>query len=178
MPTTVKLQCACKKTCLEVVGSPIASVECCCTSCRQAGEKIQCLDGAPQILTEYAATPYVMYRKDRVRFVTGADHLKEIRLSSEAKTRRIVATCCNTPVYLEFKGGHWLSLYGVLWLDGTLPAPQMRTMTSDLPDGLHLPDDIPNAKKQSLGFFGKLFGAWVAMGFRNPKTPQTGELNV
>ncbi len=51
-------------------------------------------------------------------------------------------------------------------------------MTSDLPPGASLPSDIPNAKKQSLGFFAKLFGAWVAMGFRNPKTPAIGETNV
>ncbi|WP_439526583.1 hypothetical protein [Roseovarius mucosus] len=54
----------------------------------------------------------------------------------------------------------------------------MRTMTSDLPEGSTLPDDIPNAKKHSLGFFAKLFAAWVAMGFRSPKTPNTGEINV
>ena len=54
----------------------------------------------------------------------------------------------------------------------------MRTMASDLPVGATLPDDIPNAKNQSLGFFAKLFGAWVAMGFRNPKTPNTGKIDV
>ena len=54
----------------------------------------------------------------------------------------------------------------------------MRTMASDLPEGVTLPDDIPNAKKQSLGFFAKLFGAWAAMGFRNPKMPNTGEINI
>lgn len=66
----------------------------------------------------------------------------------------------------------------MLWPQVALPPPEMRTMVSDLPEGARLPDDIPNARKQSLRFFAKLFGAWVAMGFRNPKTPETGEIDV
>ena len=139
---------------------------------------MQKLDGAPPVMTDYDATPFIMVRKDRVRFLSGSEHLNSFRLSPDASSERVVATCCNTPVYLEFKNGHWLSLYGALWAEGTLPPPKMRTMTSDLPDGTVLPDDIPNARKQSLGFFAKLFGAWVAMGFRIPKMPKTGEINV
>lgn len=150
----------------------------CCSSCRAAGEKIQRLEGASPILKDYGATPFVMYRKDRVRFLAGTDGLKEFRLTPDASTRRVIATCCNTPVFLEFKGGHWLSLYGGLWPEGRLPPPELRTMASDLPAGTILPDDIPNAKQQSLGFFAKLFGAWVGMGFRSPKIPVTGSIDV
>ncbi len=53
-----------------------------------------------------------MHRKDRVRILSGAEQLKEYRLSADAGTRRVIATCCNTPVFMEMKGGHWLSLYG------------------------------------------------------------------
>ncbi|SLN78051.1 hypothetical protein ROA7023_04705 [Roseisalinus antarcticus] len=109
---------------------------------------MQRLDGVPPILTDYNATPFVMYRKDRVRFVTGTENLRSFRLSSDTSTERVIATCCNTPVYLVFKGGHWLSLYGMMWPKGVVPPPEMRTIVSDLPDGAHLPDDIPNAKKR------------------------------
>ena len=74
--------------------------------------------------------------------------------------------------------GHWLSLYGGLWPDGALPQLELRTMTSDLTDEAVLPDDVPNAKKQNLTFFAKLIGAWVAMGFRNPKMPVAVEITV
>ncbi len=178
MGEATQIRCACGQTHLEVEGSPIASVECCCNSCREAAGRMQGLEGAPRTLTDYGTTPFVMYRKDRVRFLAGAANLAGFRLSPEAPSTRVIATCCNTPVYLEFKGGHWLSLYSGLWPPGTKPEPTMRTMASDLPEGATLPDDIPNAKKQSLGFFVKLFGAWVAMGFRNPKTLKTGEINV
>lgn len=178
MSEQTQLQCACRQTRIDVRGAPIASVECCCTSCRKTSGRIQSLDGAPQILTEYGATPFVMYRKDRVSFVSGLDYLREVRLSPQAKTRRVVATCCNTPMFLEFSHGHWLSIYAGLWPDKTRPPVEMRTMAIDLQPSMTLPDNVPNAKKQSFRFFTKLLGAWIAMGFRVPKVPMTAKLDV
>ncbi|CAN5831906.1 DUF6151 family protein [soil metagenome] len=139
---------------------------------------MQTLLDAPPTLDSKGATRFVLYRKDRVQFLKGVDLLKEFKLTPDAKTRRVVATCCNTPVFLEFKGGHWLSLYGGLWPEGALPPLEMRTMTADLPDASVLSDDVPNAKSQTLPFFAKLMGAWITMGFRSPKIPVKGEFHV
>ena len=132
----------------------------------------------PPILEPSGATRFVLYRKDRIGFVKGAALLKEFHLTPASKTRRVVATCCNTPVFLEFHNGHWLSLYSCLWPEGTLPALEMRTMTIDLPAGTALPDDVPNARRQTFSFFVKLLSAWIAMGFRSPKVAVNGELHV
>jgi hypothetical protein len=52
-------------------------------------------------------------------------------------------------------------------------------MTGDLADRSGLSDDIPNARWQSAAFFAKLFGAWVAMGFKSPKiTHVNGEIDA
>ncbi len=177
MSETVTISCGCGQTRLAVQGAPIASVECCCTSCRTVSEKIERLEGAPDILTPYGATPFVMYRKDRVTFVSGVAGLREIRISPEAKTRRVVATCCNTPMFLEFSHGHWLSIYAGLWPDDLRPPVEMRTMASDVVAGVVLPDDVPNAKSQSFGFFKRLLGAWIAMRFRVPKVAATQPLD-
>jgi hypothetical protein len=87
-------------------------------------------------------------------------------------------TCCNTPIFLEFESGHWLSMYGHLWPKGTRPSLELRTMTSDLSDSSVLPDDVPNSKRQSFSFIAKLLGAWIAMGFRSPKMPVAKELHA
>ncbi len=151
-------------------GAPIVSTECHCNSCRAAGARLQALPSAPPFLEAQ--------RRDALRALPQGSRplrarapscLKEFRLTPAAKTRRVVATCCNTPVFLEFQSGHWLSLYGGLWPEGTLPPLDLRTMTSDLPAGTPLPDDVPNGKRQSFSFFAKLLGAWIAMGFRSPK---------
>jgi hypothetical protein len=167
--TITHLSCSCGKVTLELTGPSIINAECCCTSCRSAGDRIEALPGAPRFRTPFGATPYVLARKDRIRFTGGMEHLAEFRLTPKSHTRRIVATCCNSPVFTEFQGGHWLSLYGNLWPAGTLPRMDLRTMTADLPDASVLPNDIPNAKGQNGRFFARLLGAWVAMGFRVPK---------
>ena len=173
-----RLQCTCGEVRLAAEGAHIVSAECCCNSCRTAGARMQRLEGAPDVLSAHGATRFVLYRKDRVRFLAGTGRLEQFRLSPDAGTRRVVAACCNTPVFLELKGGHWLSLYAHLWPEGALPPLEMRTMTIDLADRGALPDDVPNLRRQSLPFFAKLFGAWVAMGFRNPQIAVNGEIDV
>lgn len=171
-----RLSCTCGKVEIEVTGAPVVTAECCCTSCRAAGDKFEALPGAPTFRTPYKTTPYVLQRKDRVRFVRGTEHLREFRLTPTSHTRRVVAVCCNTPVFTEFQAGHWLSLYASLWPVASRPAMAMRTMAGDLPDASVLPADIPNLKGQSGGFFAKLLGAWIAMGFRVPKIAVNGQL--
>ncbi|WP_144378150.1 GFA family protein [Mesorhizobium amorphae] len=170
--------CTCGKVQLEVGSTPMMSVECCCDSCREAGARLKKLPGAKQVVDRNGATPFVFHRKDHIRILRGADHLKEFRLTPQAGTRRVVASCCNTPVFLEFKGGHWLSLYAGLWPEGTLPPLELRTMTADLPDASVLPNDVPNLKQQSLAFYWRLFRAWAAMGFRSPRIAVNGEINA
>jgi hypothetical protein len=115
------------------------------------------------------ATRLVLYRKDRVRCIAGQDRLREHRLTRDSKTRRVVALCCSTPMFLEFTNGHWLSIYGGRWPQATLPPLEMRTMTRDRPQDVELPDDVPNPKTHTLAFYARLLRAWAAMGFRAPK---------
>ncbi len=140
--------------------------------------RMQDLPDAPAILTDYGATPFVLYRKDRVQIVAGAEQLAGFRLDPKSRSRRVVATCCNTPMFLDFELGHWLSLYGLLWPAGSRPPLEMRTMTEDLDDRRVLPDDAPIPKSKNATFFLRLLGAWVAMGFRVPKVPVPRDLQV
>lgn len=168
------LTCRCGTVRLAVHGSPIIAAECHCTSCRTAAGRLAALPGAADVRAANGGVPYALWRKDRVRFLAGAERLQEFRLTPTAKTRRVVAGCCGTPMFTEFERGHWLSLFSSLWPAETRPAPELRTMTSDLPPGTTLPDDVPNCRHQSGRFFAKLLGAWVAMGFRVPKITVTG----
>ena len=163
------LTCTCGQVALEVQGKPIISAECLCTDCQAAGTILQALPDAPGILDENGATRFVIFRKDRVQCTQSQNYLREHRLSERAPTRRVVAVCCNTPMFLEFNQGHWLSIYGGLWPAAGIPPLEIRTMTRSRPEGIELPGDVPNPKTHTLTFYGKLFGAWAAMGFRSPK---------
>ncbi len=178
MSETTEIRCKCGETRLALYGKPIIVAECLCNSCRAAADRLATLPGATSILTSYGATPCAEYRKDRVRILSGIGHLREFRLSADAGSRRVVAICCNTPIFLEMKGAHWLSVYLHLWPEDQHPEVEMRTMVGDLPDSSALPDNISNLKSHRISFYAKLFAAWVAMGFRNPKIEIGGKIDA
>ncbi len=169
MADSKTLSCRCGQVALRLTGQPILTADCTCDSCRSAGEFLQQLPGGEPLLDEHGASRLVLYRKDRLECLSGELRLKEHRLRPESPTRRVVATCCNTAMFLDFTKGHWVDIYGQRWLPGVMPQPELRTMTMDLPEGTSLPTNVPNARRQSLAFFAKLIAAWAAMRFRTPK---------
>lgn len=178
MSQLTRLQCTCGQVQLDVERAPIISAECHCNSCRAAGGRLSGLANVAPFLEANGGTRFVLYRKDRIHFRQGMALLKEFRLTPTSTTRRVVASCCHTPVFLEFENGHWLSLYACMWPRASLPALDLRTMTSDLPDTSVLSADVPSGKWPTTAFYAKLLGAWVAMGFKSPKIAVNGELTV
>ena len=159
--------CRCGQTSFETVGAPILRAICYCASCQAAGRQFADLPGAPGVCDVDGGTDYVLYRKDRVRCLRGAEHLQDRRLTPASPTRRVLAACCNSPMFLDFSKGHWLSLYRGRIPDYAGPV-QMRVMTRERPNGADLPGDVPNYPGHSGKFMWKLLTAWAGMGFRIP----------
>jgi len=160
--------CRCGAVVLEAVGAPIISVACHCESCQEAGRRIEQNADAPQMLGADGGTDFVLHRKDRVRCVRGGELLREHRLKPESTTRRMVAGCCNSAMFLEFAKGHWLSLYRGRMSEGA-PSLEMRVMTGDRRQSGKLSEDVPSYATHSVKFMWRLLSAWIAMGFRVPK---------
>jgi hypothetical protein len=165
---SVTVACQCGAVAFEAVGTPIVSTACYCASCQEAGRRLEQLAGAPPVLDADGATACVLYRKDRVRPLRGGERLEAHRLKPESPTRRVVATCCNSAMFLDFTKGHWLTLYRGR-LPESAPPLEMRVMTSERREGVELPGDAPNYATYSGRFMWKLLTAWAAMGFRVPK---------
>jgi hypothetical protein len=163
------MACTCGQVELETIDAPILTVVCHCASCRSAAGRLEALPGAPAIAEADGGTAFVMQRKDRIRCIEGAELLREYRLTPTAKTRRVVAACCNAPMFLEFAGGHWLSLYRRRFREEDQPRLEMRVMTKYREAGIEFHDEMPSYASHSGGFMWKLLSAWVAMGFRAPK---------
>jgi hypothetical protein len=169
-----ELACRCGKVHLHVRNAPLISAECHCDSCRAAGTRLVAAGVSPSPLNDDGGTAFVLYRKDRVEFIRGTEHLRAFRLTPDSTTLRVMAACCHTPIYLEFKGGHWLSLYAGLWPDADRPQMQLRTMLGDRKDGKVFSDDIATGRWATVKFYALLLGAWAAMGFRAPVAPTGG----
>jgi hypothetical protein len=162
--------CQCGKVKFEAIGPPILTGACYCTSCQQAGRLFEALPSAPPVLDPDSGSSYVLYRKDRVQCVTGQEHLREYRLKPDSPTRRVLATCCNSPMFLDVTVAHWLTMYRNRFPAGAPPL-EMRLMTKERRAGVELADDVPNYRGRSGKFMLKLLAAWMAMGFRRPEIP-------
>lgn len=169
MGPTAELRCDCGTVRLEVSDVPILTAACYCTSCRDADARWASLPTPGPVLESDSGTEFVLYRKDRVRCLQGDEALTAFRLAPDSHTRRVYAKCCNTPMFLEFDLGHWVSLYARLWPEARRPRPQMRTMTGDLPEGTTLSSDLASPRAHSVAFYARLLAAWVMMGFLSPK---------
>jgi hypothetical protein len=159
--------CQCGQTTIELAGAPLLSATCYCESCRTAGHQFEHDLGAPQTVNSTGGVDYCSYRKDRIKIAQGARHLREYRLKPDSPTRRVVASCCSSPMFADFTPGHWLSIFRDR-LPGA-PKSQMLLMTKDMPKGAQLPANIPAYEKMPPGFVFKLLATWAAMGFRRPK---------
>jgi hypothetical protein len=159
--------CQCGKVQLSAAGAPISSTICYCSSCRQAGHAFEDISSAPRVMDADGGTPVVLYRKDRVRCETGKEYLQEFRLKPDSPTRRVIATCCGSPMFLDFTKGHWLSLYRNRFPNGGPPI-EMRLMTKERPVDVVLAGNVPNHEAFSGKLMLKLLLAWIAMGFRRP----------
>src|SRR5580700_11399374 len=104
-------RCACGSVEFAAVGPPIVSVTCCCKSCQTAGQQIERLPSAPKLLDSGGGTSLILYRKDRVTCINGMEKLQDHKLKPDSPTRRVVAGCCNSAMFLDFTKGHWLSMY-------------------------------------------------------------------
>lgn len=145
-----KSVCRCGKVALAAYGAPIVTTVCHCSGCREAGRILEGLPHASHILDDQEGTPFVLFRKDRVDCISGSELLAEHRLNGSTPTRRVVATCCNSYMFLDFTKGHWITLVR----DRLEDASSHRGSTEQ--------------KRQAPLFFARLLLAWVAIGFRTP----------
>jgi hypothetical protein len=161
----LKVYCNCGRVALELKGAPITCLACYCNDCQAGARLIEALDGAPLVQSPDGGTAYAVYRKDRVQNIEGADLLKSIKLKPASPTNRVVASCCNAAMFLNFDDGkHWVDIYRERF-GASAPALEMRVCTKFAPDGASVPADVPAYAGYPLPFIVKLIGAKLAMLF-------------
>ena len=164
--TDIRASCECRRVELMLVGNPIVTSICYCDDCQAGARQLAALPGAPLLAGDDGGTAYVVFPKDRVQCVTGKSLLKSYKLKDKSVTNRVVATCCNAPVFMNFdKGRHWVPIYRMRML-GSPPPIQMRICTKFKPDNVSLSDDIPTYPYYPPKFLVKLLAAGVQMLFR------------
>jgi hypothetical protein len=161
--------CRCGQVAYEVTGQPIISVACHCDDCQAGGAQLAALPGATSVLDEWAGTPYLMYRKDAMRCVRGEHLLRRLKLAEGTWTSRVVASCCNTPMVVDFnRGPHWVSAYRARF-GPEAPPLEYRVQLRFASPGRPLPNDVRTYRSYPLSFVGRLVAARIAMFLGPPK---------
>ena len=164
------IACRCGSVAVELRGDPIFAAICYCDDCQAAGHRLEALPDAPPVLGPDGGTPYVLHRRDRVRVVKGADRLTPMKLHDGSPTSRMVASCCNTPMFVGFdRGPFWASLYRDRY-GADAPPIEMRVQTRFKPQGVTLPSDLPASRGMPLRAVGRLLAAYAGMLLARPRT--------
>ena len=156
-------RCSCGNVEIETFGIPIASAVCYCDSCQEGSRQIEALTDAVPILDPDGGTPYVLYRKDRIKYSKGAELLKGYKIDEKSATSRVVATCCNSAMVMQFGDArHWVPVFRGRF-QGDIPPLQWRVCTKFKPENAKIPNDIPSSKMYPVGLMVKLLASRISM---------------
>ncbi|MBI3530406.1 MAG: hypothetical protein HY067_20870 [Betaproteobacteria bacterium] len=156
-------RCSCGSVELEASGAPITSVVCYCDDCQEGARQLEALPNARPVQDPDGGTAYILYRKDRVKCSKGALLLKSHKIREKSATNRVIATCCNSAMFLNFDDGkHWVDVYRSR-LKGDIPPLQMRICTKFKPENGDVPSDMASHSSYPLKFIAKLLAARLAM---------------
>ncbi len=164
--THMTASCSCGGVELKAFGAPIVRNVCYCDDCQKGSRQIEDLPNAGSVRDPDGGTAYMLYRKDRIECSKGAALLKSYKIKENSVTNRVVATCCNSAMFMNFdKGPYWVSAYTARFR-GELPLLQMRICTKFKTNDVVLPDDVPSYRGYPLRFMAKLLASGAAMLFR------------
>ncbi len=156
------LRCKCGAVECVGQGAPILTVVCYCDDCQAAARELEALPGAPTMLDPDGGTALTLFRASKFAASLGADNLVPHKLTPKSNTSRMVASCCNSALYLAFeKGPHWVSTLSSR-LVGEAPLPRYRVMTRYRTSPLPFPDSAPTAKRFSWPFLGTMIRDAIA----------------
>lgn len=160
---TLTASCSCGRVEVQAFGKPIVSGACYCDDCQKGAAEIEALPNAPALRDPDGGTACILYRKDRIACTKGAELLKPYKLKAKSVTNRVVATCCNSAMFMNFdKGPHWVSAYRARF-HGDLPPLEARICTKSKPEGVNLPADVPSHPGYPPSMIFKLLASRFAM---------------
>jgi hypothetical protein len=89
--------------------------------------------------------------------------LRGYKIREKSATNRVVATCCNSAMFLDFDDGkHWVDVYRARF-QGGVPPLQMRICTKFKPENRDVPSDVRSYSIYPFKLVAKLVAAKIAM---------------
>jgi hypothetical protein len=161
------IRCQCGRVECLGIGAPILAATCYCSDCRAAARQIEAA-GGPPVADPDGGTALSLFRNDRFSHSRGAELLVPHKLRADSPTSRMVASCCNSALYLRFADGRfWVSVMNNRML-GAQPEIEARLETRNRDSTLPWPDDAPRYATFPKRWLFRLLGEWFRMKLSRP----------
>lgn len=163
MAAVTVLTCRCRQVECHGDGAPILTACCYCDDCQAAAQQIAALGEGPLVADPDGGTALCLIRNDRFAHIRGAELLVAHKLRPESPVSRMVASCCNSAMYLQFADGRfWVSAMRNR-INGTQPAIGSRLATKFRDPSQPWPDDAARYKGIPARLILLMLGEWFKM---------------
>jgi hypothetical protein len=99
---TYLAHCQCGAVEIGTWAQPIMVNACYCDDCQAAAQRFAASANSKLASSADGGTEFMVFRRDRIACTRGADRLQTMKLTASSKTRRMIASCCATPMYVAF----------------------------------------------------------------------------
>ena len=161
-------QCRCDAVEIGAWSNPLVVAACYCDDCQAASGRLAASANGAPVASADGGTEFVVFRRDRIACTRGAENLKVMRLRDATKTRRMVAGCCATPMYVSFDDKRpWVSAFRASF-GADAPPVQMRICTRFRRTEDKAKDDLPEHKGYPAAMILRVLAVMPRMLFSRP----------
>lgn len=165
------LKCDCGAVECAGRGAPFLAAVCYCDDCQEAARQIEAAGDGPPVAAPDGGTALCLIRDDKFTVVRGEDRLRPHRLNPASHTSRMVASCCNTALFLSFSDGRFWKSAMIDRIADPKPVVTMRLCTRYRNSPLPWPDDAPRHAGFPLSALWRVGQQWFAMKLGRPDRP-------
>ena len=136
--------CQCGAVEISAWGQPMMVNACYCDDCQTAAQRLAASANSGRVSSVDGGTEFMVFRRDRIACTRGANRLQAMRLTAPSKTRRMIASCCATPMYMAFDDKRpWVSAFRSPF-GADAPPVEMRICTRFKRSEVEAEDGLPS----------------------------------
>jgi hypothetical protein len=166
-PTYVA-HCRCGAVEIAAWADPIVVTTCYCNDCQAAAKRVAESANVGRAANDDGGTEFMVFRRDRIACTRGAENLQVMKLTAASKTRRMIAGCCMTPMYVGFEDKRpWVSAMRTTF-GADAPPVEMRICTRFRPSDGPANDGLPSHPGYPPAMMFRILAAWPFMLFSRP----------
>ncbi len=141
---------------------------CYCDDCQAASERLAAAAHSAPSAGADGGTEFMVFRRDLIACTRGAERLEAMRLTPATKTRRMIAGCCATPMYVGFDDKRpWVSAFRASF-GADAPPVEMRICTRFRRPDAKASDGLPEHAGYPVAMIVRIMAAWPRMLFSRP----------